>query len=246
MSRRARGYQPLHRSAEQSALLARVVAFAEANAGAVGVFDLDGCVFDTRPRQIHIFRELASARGWPELYAVTPEHFVDWDHARTLRNAGIEAGRVAELLPAVREAFYQSFFKGEYVLHDHAMPGAAQLVWACYRAGLVIVYLTGRHEDMRAHTEIALGRFGFPWARPRTHLLVKPDFSTSDLAFKGEALREVGLLGRPALFLDNEPANINLFHAAHPEALCVWVETDHSPRPDEPHPEIPGLRGFLR
>jgi len=46
--------------------------------------------------------------------------------------------------------------------------------------------------------------------------------------------------------LDNEPANVNKFHDRHPDAQVVFVETDHSPRPDEPHSDLQWLRGFLR
>ena len=33
--------------------------------------------------------------------------------------------------------------------------------------------------------------------------------------------------------------------ARHPEALVVFVETDHSPKPVEPLPDLPWLRSFL-
>lgn len=251
--RLARGYEPLHVSAEQDALLDRIAARAEAAAqeaaqrgeAALAVFDLDGCVFDTRHRQIQILRELASRAGLPELYRVVPESFVGWDLRATLVQAGIPPERAAEIFPRVRHAFDQHFFLGDYVLYDHAMPGAAALVWRCYQAGLAVVYLTGRHEEMRRGTEEALRRHGFPLARPRTHLLMKPDFHTTDLMFKAEALREMHLLGRPVIALDNEPSNVNHLAEAAPEALVVWVETDHSPRPVAPLPHLPGLRGFL-
>lgn len=240
-------------SAEQDALLDRLLhqagRAAEAAGGsggaAVGVFDLDGCLFDTRHRQIQILRELASRGGLPELYRVSPEHFVGWDLRATLEAAGLSAARVRKLYPTVRAAFDAHFFLSDYVLYDHAMPGAAALVWRCYQAGLRIVYLTGRHEEMRPGTEAALRRHGFPWGRPRTDLIMKPDFHTPDLAFKTEASRELRLIGAPALFLDNEPANVNHFAEAQPDALVVWVETDHSPAPITPLPHLPALRGFL-
>ena len=240
-------------SAEQDALLERLVARAKqaaeaatASGGlAVGVFDLDGCLFDTRHRQIQILRELGSREGLPELYRVAPEHFVGWDLAATLAAAGLSEARAQQLYPTVRAAFDAHFFQGDYALYDHAMPGAAGLVWRCHQVGLRIVYLTGRHEQMRAATETALRRHGFPPCEGHTRLIMKPDLSTADLDFKAEALRELHLLGTPALFLDNEPSNVNHFADEHPDALVVWVETDHSPRPVGPHPHLPALRGFL-
>lgn len=248
--RQARGYLPLHTSDEQDALLDRIIGAAGEAAGrlpsALGVFDLDGCLFDTRPRQVQLLRELASREHLPELYQVTPERFVGWSMRDTLLASGLSPARVEQIYPAVRRAFEHGFFQPDAPRHDHAMPGAARLVWRCYKAGLHVVYLTGRHEEMRPATEASLLKNGFPWARPRTTLLMKPDAQTADLFFKAEALRELHLLGAPALFLDNEPSNVNHFDEAHPESLVVWVETDHSPRPVEPAAHLPALRGFLR
>ena len=48
---RARGYSPFETSPEQDTLLDQIVDHAKATgAEGVGVFDLDGCLFDTRPR----------------------------------------------------------------------------------------------------------------------------------------------------------------------------------------------------
>jgi hypothetical protein len=244
---RARGYAPQFASPAQDAVLDAIVARFEArdNAG-VAVFDLDGCLFDNRPRIIRIFRELASRHGAADLYDVAPEHFVDWDQAGTMRRAGVPESRVAALHPDFQKQFFQQFFSSEFCAYDHAMPGAAQLVWRCYRAGASVVYLTGRHDAMRPGTETSLRDWGFPFHRPRTTLICKPDLVAVDEAFKDEALREIALLGEPEVFLDNEPVNVNLFHARAPSALTVWVETDHSPRPDVPAADLPRIRGFLR
>lgn len=241
---RSRGYAPLEVSPEQDAALNAAVALA--GPGQVVVLDLDGCLFDSRPRIIHLLRELAGREGFLELYAVQPQHFVDWDLRATLLRAGIGAERAAGLAVEGQAWFNDHFFRSDRVLHDHAMPGAPPFVWSLYTAGATLVYLTGRHEDMRPGTEQALANAGFPWNRPRVHLLMKPDVRTEDTHFKGEALREVCLLGQPCVFFDNEPANVNLFSSAHPEALVVFVETDHSPRLDQPAAGLPWVRGFLR
>ena len=240
----SRGYAPFSVSDEQDRALD--AAHARARPGVVGVLDLDGCLFDSRPRIIHLLRELAGREGYLELYAVREEHLLDWDLGATLRRAGIAPARAAALLPEAQAWFTRRFFTGECALHDHALPGAPQLVWSLFRAGMSMIYLTGRHEEMRAGTEAALVRAGFPFARPGTRLLMKPDMQTEDTAFKGEALREVELVGPPVLFIDNEPSNVNLFAERHPDALVLFVETDHSPRPDRPRPGIPWIRGFLR
>lgn len=244
---RANGYTPRATSPEQDALLDGIVEAArQAGDGSVGVFDLDGCLFDNRPRQIQIFRELASQRNILELYDIELSHFQDWSLRRTLTNSGLSEQRVDELYDMVRDHWLRHFFTSEYVLYDQAMPGASALLWDCYRTGMHVVYLTGRDESMRAGTEEALARHGFPFNRPRSTLLVKPDFNTDDTQFKSEALREISTLGDPKLFLDNEPSNINLFHDSFPVATVVFVATDHSDKPVEPHPDIPWLQSFLR
>ena len=92
---RARGYSPFETSPEQDALLDEIVSHAgTTGAQGVGVFDLDGCLFDTRPRQVHIFREFASQTGALDLYAVKAESFKDWDLGNTLRNAGLAESRI--------------------------------------------------------------------------------------------------------------------------------------------------------
>jgi phosphoglycolate phosphatase-like HAD superfamily hydrolase len=212
----------------------------------VGVFDLDGCLFDTRSRQVHIFREFASQNGALELYAVEPVHFKDWDLGNTLRHAGVSASCIADVLDDLKAFWFDRFFTSRYVTFDHAMPGAVDLVRRCRDTGLQVVYLTGRDETMRAGTEESLKGFGFPLDGDECRLMVKPDFETDDTEFKDAALLAIAEMGLPVLFMDNEPANVNKFRERYPDAQVVFVETDHSPRPDEPHESLPWLRSFSR
>lgn len=244
---RARGYDPLAWTPEGAALVARIVArAAAAGPGHAAVLDLDGCLFDTRPRQIHIFRELAGQRGWPELARVEVAHIRDWSLRNALLAAGLDPVWVETHGPEIREFWERRFFRGEYVLHDHAMPGAPEFVRALHATGVHVVYLTGRDDRMREGTEAALRRFGFPQGVERATLLTKADPAEEDVVWKERALEMVATLGHVVLYLDNEPANVNLFRRVHPEALVVFVETDHSFRKDEPDPSIPWLRSFLR
>jgi len=239
-------YDPFHQSDEQSNVLADVLALAQkAGESGVTVFDLDGCLFDTRPRQVHIFRELASQEGHIELYEVETSHFQDWDLKRTMLNAGIGEERAEELYPAVREYWWNHFFTSEYVLYDNAMPGSCQVVADVAAAGGHVVYLTGRDETMRAGTEEALRRFGFPIDGDRARLVVKPDFDMDDTEFKAQALVDIARLGTPVLFFDNEPSNVNHFQDAFPDSTVVFVATDHSGKPVTPYEQILRIKGFL-
>ena len=244
---RARGYSPFESSPEQDKLLDRIIGQASQYGGeGVGVFDLDGCLFDTRSRQVHIFREFASQKGALALYAVQANHFRDWDLGNTLRNASISEDVISSVLDDLKKFWFDRFFTSRYVTFDHAMPGAVDLVNKCRETGLQIVYLTGRDETMRAGTEDSLRGFGFPLDGEECRLLVKPDFETDDTEFKDAALKTIAGMGEPVLFLDNEPANVNKFNERYPDSMVVFVETDHSPRPDEPHPSLPWLRSFSR
>jgi phosphoglycolate phosphatase-like HAD superfamily hydrolase len=244
---RARGYSPYESSTEQDQLLDSIVENSKTHGSeGVGVFDLDGCLFDTRFCQVHIFWEYALHTGALELYSVEAIHFKDWDLGNTMRNAGIEESRIGELLEGLKKFWFDRFFTSRYVQFDHAMPGAVDLVNRCRSAGLKIVYLTGRDETMRAGTEASLTGFGFPLDGDECRLLVKPDFATDDTEFKDAALKTIAGMAQPVIFLDNEPANVNKFYERYPQAQVVFVETDHSPRPDEPDSSLPWLRSFSR
>lgn len=210
------------------------------------MLDLDGCLFDNRWRQARIFHELGGHWDEPALARIEVEHFEDWSLSRTLRNAGLDPTWIEARREAIRAGWAERFFHGDYVLHDRPMPGAVRFVRALARAGMSILYLTGRHQGMAEGTSTALRRAGFPPPPEAAALWCKPDERSSDEDWKRRALSALPRLGEPALFLDNEPCNVNAFHAAFPAALVVFVATDHSSRPDRPDPALPFIQGFLR
>jgi hypothetical protein len=216
-----------------------------ATGGGVAVFDLDGCLFDTRPRQVRIFREFAARYGFWELHQVEEQHFLDWDLEKTLRRAKVSEDFLQNHYPALRDFWKDCFFSSAYVHYDAAMPGAVALVRAVQAAGCQIVYLTGRDITMRGGTEAALRIFGFPYDQEKTHLLTKPVADLDDTLFKEQAMEVLAQLGSVCMYLDNEPANVNVYHQHHPDALVVFVETDHSPKPIEPAKALPWLRSFV-
>lgn len=237
----ARGYAPYATSLVGDTLLEQIVDHADmAEPGSLAVFDLDGTLFDTRHRQVRILREIASLKGWWDLYDVRPEHFVGRDLGDALRRAGLTELRVQQLLPEVTDFWQRTFL--DYVQYDHAMPGAAALVRACAMADLEVVYFTARTRSLRTHTEENLLRFGFPPGA----ILDKPNADLPDLRFKEWVVPELGNIGIPAIYLDNEPVTVNMFRRTWPRAMVVFVETDHAPTVEAPHPSIPWLRSYLR
>lgn len=238
------GYAPFIVSSQQDQVLDAILA--RPRPGQLAVLDLDGCLFDNRPRQLAIIHEYAGRHDLPQLCAVGLSHFDDWDQARTLRNAGLDADFVASIRDDLRRFWWKRFFSGEYVRLDHAMPGAVRLVRQLHGAGVGIVYLTGRDRTMHDGTLATLDRYGFPIGLPDTTLMTKPTDQMQDEDWKAVALPRIVAMGTPAVCMDNEPTNINLFAEAIPDALCVFVSTDHSPRPTEPLPQLPRIRGFLR
>ena len=241
---RARGYHPFGSIEAQDQLLDRIID--QAGRGKVGVFDLDGCLFDTRIRLVTIFHEFASVSGIQYFAFAKRTDFTDWDLKKPLRKYGMPEVLIEEVFSQFIDFWKVRFFSDKYVAWDDPMPGATTLVKACYSRGMDVVYLTGRDHNMRLGTEQALRRCGFPYDIDRTRLITKPRFEMEDTAYKMDALQQIKKIGSVVLSIDNEPANINSMSRKFPDALCVFIETDHSFRKDRPEPHIPRLRSFYR
>ena len=241
---RSRGFCPKGASKYQDALLDQMLKTAKR--GTVGVFDLDGCLFDTRTRQVAIVREFASHYDVYDLFDIGEDHFVDWSLSHTLALLGLRKQRIEELEEPLFQFWSPRFFDGSYARFDAVMPGSSTFVRACATRGMNIVYLTGRHHEMREGTLDALKAYGFPYDESNAILITKPELSMEDTAYKKQAIEEIRKLGTPALFVDNEPSNVNIFDESCPNATTVFIETDHSPRKVRPHPHIPWLRSWYR
>jgi hypothetical protein len=240
---RSQGYFPFGSSLHQDNLLQQMIDTADV--GTVGVFDLDGCLFDTRQRQITIFREFGSRHGILELSQVKEEHFEDWDLRTPLRLIGLSEKRIDEFYLPLKKYWNKCFFTSTYTRIDHAMPGANRVVSSCHQQGMFVVYLTGRDHTMRRGTEDSLKASGFPYAVDRTLLITKPEAHLQDTKYKEEALKEIVQYGTPTLFIDNEPSNVNVFKKHFPDSLVVFIETDHSFREEKPDPNIPWIRSWF-
>ncbi len=215
----------------------------------VCVFDLDSTLFSTAPRNLQILREFARAHAakHPELTAIAARMTAEdmgWNVHDDLARAGVTN---TTLLTAVKEFWKERFFRDEYLLHDHEVPGAAAYVEQCHTKGALIYYLTGRHVGgMELGTVQSLRQRGFPFWRGRCVLHLKPDFDMNDKAFKDDAIADIrSYKGEVVASFENEPGNANMFLAAFPDALHVLLQTIHSPGADAPRPELVLTPDFL-
>jgi hypothetical protein len=200
----------------------------------VVVFDLDHTLFDNGPRTWTILREFAEATKHQELHdalgRIAPTG-LDYLLTKTLAKVGFDdAGLHDEAI----EFWKERFFTDDYQSHDIPMPGAVDFVGKLWDMGGLVVYLTGRDAPgMLVGCIESLRRHGFPCGVVRTVPLLKPDFETTDLVFKSEAVRYISTLGEVVGAFDNEPSMCNLFHETWPEAHSVLLDTEHAPDPPD-------------
>jgi hypothetical protein len=235
-------------SRSQAAVLGEVLSRARAAAPrGVVVFDLDSTLLDNRPRQARILREYGRLAGLGELLRARPEHLTSWDLADAMRQAGMPAAEVARHRLPLRRFWSARFFESAYCLEDVPLPGAAAFVRDVASARATVAYVTGRPDGMASGTLDSLSQAGFP--RPdgaRVRLYLKPEAPLGDDEWKARAAVEVARLGEVVAAFDNEPAHLNGYALAFPEALCVHLDTDHSPRPIAVLPHLPSIRDFRR
>jgi beta-phosphoglucomutase-like phosphatase (HAD superfamily) len=231
------------RPADQAAIL--LAALARVRAGgpaAVAVFDLDSTLLDNRPRQAAILRAYGRAAGVPALRAARPEHFAGWDLARALGSAGLGATEARHHEGPFHRFWEERFFTSRYCRLDVPVPGAPEFARAVREAGARVAYVTGRPAAMRAGTLHVLRAFGFPLPDgAAVTLLMKPGAALRDDAWKAVARDAVEARGTPVLALDNEPAHVNAYARAWPQALAIHLDTDHSGRPEEVDAAIPSV-----
>lgn len=236
--------------AERATLLRSVVDRVRAQiarAPAVVVFDLDGTLMDNRPRVVAILHELAAA--WltrhPAAAAACARAAPDdigYGFIQNLRHLGVvDPGLHEEGL-----AFWKArFFQDPHVKHDIEILGARAYVQACYEAGAVVVYLTGRDlPNMALGSFASLRDLGFPIGVIGTELVVKPTFEMPDADFKREVAPELKRLGAVVAAFDNEPANVNLFLDAHPASLGIFLDTQYAPNPVPLDPRAQVISSF--
>lgn len=212
------------------------------------VFDLDGTLFDNRPRMVQILKEY----GDQELKAVRPEAamklqtltapFAQYMLTDTLKGIGITEEAVINNAAVF---WSQRFFTDEYLRHDVPVPGAVNYVRSLYSAGARVVYLSGRDAPRQLLGSVrALRDQGFPIGIQGTELIMKPSVQTTDAIFKQQATSYLRQYGKVVAAFDNEPNNVNVYRRAFADAKVILYNAPHAPNPPPLLPAIDTLDKF--
>lgn len=212
------------------------------------IFDLDGTLFDNRPRHLQILKEFAAQ----ELKTVRPEaaqrlnsltaQMVQYRLTDTLTMAGVTEEAVVN-----NAAVYwsQRFFNDDYLRYDTPTSGSVDFVRKLYSSGARIVYLSGRDAPRQLlGTVKALRDHGFPIGIQGTELIMKPTTQTQDAIFKQQVTNYLRHYGKVIATFDNEPANANVYRRAFPDAVCLLYDAPHSPNPPPLLPKVTKLASF--
>ena len=172
----------------------------------VVIFDLDGTLYDNRPRTIRILHAFAAAlehehaRDAAVIRALGPD-----DLSYLLDDTLLPRGVDKAVVERAKRVWFSRFFTDAACADDVPVRGAVPFARACYDRGATVVYLTGRDiPGMLVGTVRTLRDDGFPIGVPRTELVFKPTF-------------------------ENEPGNCNMFRARWPDSHAVLVTTQHAP-----------------
>ena len=209
-------------------------------------FDLDSTVLVNTPRQARIVREFGQLRGDPRLESCGPEAVKTWDLRDTLRHCGLAEPEIAAILPDIRAFWLDRFFTSEYCKEDTSVAGAGDYLRNVLAAGGEILYITGRHAGMEAGTLESFRKAGFPLPQgERVQLWLKPALADDDDRWKEICHARLLGLRAVACAFDNEPTHVNAYKRSFPGAVVVHLDTDHSRRPVEVHPDVPSIHDFV-
>ena len=216
-------------------ILDRIHVKTKRQASSVVIFDLDGTLFDNRPRTMYIMRQIAD-----QFYAQMPQLV-----------GAVENGEMARLgvtdeneIKLAKGEWSKRFFTDYYQQYDVPLPGAKKFVCDVYEAGATVIYLTGRDVNMLVGLTQTLRMCGFPVGVVGTMTMTKKDFNQDDGMFKDEVAAYLDRLGEVVGIFENEPGNSNLFQKNFPGATSMFLLTQHRPDAPELDDGITPIRDF--
>lgn len=200
------------------------------------VFNIDGTVFDNRPRSQAILRDFIAAGGdsyadiADSIYSLEKDS-IDYYVVDSFKSVGVTD---MFLLESAMKFWSDRFFTDQYVRKDVPVEGAAAFINEMHDAGAVIVYLSGRgRTTMMDGTFSSLRVAGFPVATPRTILILKPNPRDDNAEYKRRAMSEISELGRVVGAFENDPETVNAMKHRWPSATVILVRSPH-PRTTQP------------
>ncbi len=218
-------------------ILERIQAKTARQASSLAIFDLDGTLFDNRPRTAYILRQIADqfASELPQLVqamdgnALQDLSIIQYGPLSTLDGLGVTDKRERDL---IAEQWAKRFFTDDYQHFDVPLPGAKSFVSQVYEAGATVIYLTGRDVNMLVGLTETLRMCGFPVGVVGTMTMTKKDFDQDDGIFKETVAAYLDRIGEVLAIFENEPANSNLLQKIFPGAVSMFLLTQH--RQDAP------------
>lgn len=218
-------------------ILERIHIKTKRQASSVVIFDLDGTLFDNRPRTVYILRQIAD-----QLYTQLPQLVAAVENGSISNLNNIQYGPAATLkclgvtdekeIGIITEEWSKRFFTDDYQQFDVPLAGAKKYVTDVYEAGATVIYLTGRDVNMLVGLTHTLRMCGFPVGVVGTMTMTKRDFNQDDGLFKEEVAAYLDRLGEVVGIFENEPGNSNLLQKNFPGATSMFLLTQH--RPDAP------------
>lgn len=197
----------------------------------VVIFDLDGTLYDNRPRTLRILHAFAASLEHEHARDAAVIRSLAVDDLKYLIDDSLSPYNVkTEVVERAKKAWFSRFFTDTACADDVPVRGAVPFARACYNRGATVVYLTGRDiPGMLMGTVRTLRDDGFPIGVPRVELVFKPRFEDNDHAFKVASLDAMDELGTVIATFENEPGNCNMFHRRWPDSYAVLVTTQHAP-----------------
>jgi hypothetical protein len=197
----------------------------------VVLFDLDGTLYDNRPRTLRILHAFAAQLPSEQHEIAEKIRGIAYtDLKYRLDETLIPLGVPDDVIEKAQAAWRLRFFTDAACSDDIPVRGSVHFVRACWDLGATVVYLTGRDiPGMLLGTSRTLRDDGFPIAIPRVELVMKPTFEEPDTEFKLRLLVELSELGHVIASFDNEPGNCNLFYRRWPESHVVLLDTQKAP-----------------
>ncbi len=230
-------------------ILDRVHVKTKRQASSVVIFDLDGTLYDNRPRTMYILRQVADQfyDQMPQLVKAVESgeinHLDNYEYSLEASMARLGVTDENEISLAKSE-WSKRFFTDDYQQYDVPLPGAKKYVCDVYEAGATVIYLTGRDVNMLVGLTQTLRMCGFPVGVVGTMTMTKKDFNQDDGVFKDEVAAYLDRLGEVVGIFENEPANSNLFQKNFPGATSVFLMTQHRPDAPELDEGITPIRDF--